>query len=297
MKYLFVINPKAGQKKGLHLKEVLHRKISWNKDIVFKVIAPHSTPELEKKVREEMEHENFSHVIAVGGDGTIKNILKALIYFENTKLGIIPSGTGNVLAANLGISKNMDSALNTIFHGKEKIIDIGLVNKKPFAVVAGVGLPTRIVESATRKEKMTFGHWAYFLHGIKELYLAKEHFFEIEIDGKQITTKASAIFISNAVNFLSPFSPLAPQGSIDDGYLDVLIFKLKSLREDFFGYLSFFVKYLRKNLENEDKLQYFKAKNVKINSHEIMKVQADGAIVSQTPAEIEILPGKLKVMV
>ena len=111
MKYLFVINPKAGQKKGLHLKEVLHRKISWNKDIVFKVIAPHSTPELEKKVREEMEHENFSHVIAVGGDGTIKNILKALIYFENTKLGQGMEGARQFLKENPEVGEKIRTLL------------------------------------------------------------------------------------------------------------------------------------------------------------------------------------------
>ena len=300
MKYLFIVNPSAGHRDAKQIKNVLENKVKINKrfehyDCNF--IIPASIKELNNIMKRKIEDENISSVIAVGGDGTIASIAHAIIDYPDISIGIVPHGTGNILASNLGIKNDFDSSLETIFQGEVKQIDLGLVNEKPFTIVAGTGLPAHIIENIKPEDKATFGIWAYFIKGLEHLYTAQEFIFDLNIDGKEINTKSIAVLVSNAGNFLGPFPTLTPEAQPHDGYLDVLIVSLKSLRENPIEYFRLLINYLTRNLKSEEGLQNFKAKDIVINSSPKLKVQADGDIVAETPVKIEILPKRLKVLV
>lgn len=300
MEYLFIINPTAGQRNSKKIKDILVTKISSNKkykEYKYNILTPLNPFNLYQKIRNEIMVNNVSSVIAVGGDGTISAVIQVIIDYPEVSLGIIPQGTGNILASNLGISNEIDKALEIIFSGNTKQIDLGLVDKKPFIIMAGTGLPAEIIQDLKQEEKVMFGIWAYFIKGLEHLYSAKEFSFNLNIDGKEINTKSIAVFVSNAGNFMGPLPTITPQAEPTDGYLDVFIVSLKSLREDPVGYFELLVNYLTRSIERGGKLQSYKAKKIRINSIPSLKVQADGDIVSETPTEIEILPKKLKVLV
>ncbi len=300
MKYLFVINPSAGQRKAKEIKHNLEQKIKGNKEFkrhAHKIIMPASVDELNGNLKLEIEKESISTVIAVGGDGTIATVVKSIIDYPRVNLGIIPHGTGNILASNLGISSELDAALETVFFGKEKLIDLGQVDGKPFTIMAGTGLPAEIIKGIKQEEKALLGIWAYFIKGLEQLYNAEEFDFEVTIDGKVIKTKSIAVFVSNAGNFMGPLPTITPEAKPTDEYLDVFIVSLKSLRENPVEYFQLFINYLTRNLKDTEAMQSYKAKNIIINSKPRLKVQADGDIVAETPIEIKILPKKLKVLV
>lgn len=300
MSYLFVINPTAGHRKALKIKEILVKKIFNDKkyrDFNVDFIVPPTVYELENTLRKKIENNSISTVVAVGGDGTIAQVVRNVFKFPNINIGVIPQGTGNILASNLGIPNEVDFALKTVFNGKEEHMDLGQVDGHPFTIIAGVGVPAEIIRGMKKREKEIFGIWAYFLKGLEHIYSAKEFAFRLTIDGKEIETKSIAIFVMNAGNFLGPLPTLTPEAKHHDGYLDVCIASIKSLKEDPVGYFELLINYLTRNLTNEGAIQSYKAKDIIIESTPHLKVQADGDIVSTTPTKISILPKKLKVLV
>lgn len=188
-------------------------------------------------------------------------------------------------------------ALKNIFLGHVKPIDLGLVNERPFTIMAAAGLFSNIIENIKREEKSLFGFWTYFLRGLEQLYSAKEYTFKITIDEKKIDTKSIGVFVSNASNFLGAFPTITPNTDPTDGYLNLFIISLKGLKKEPLKYLKYFSSYITNNLKNEELFKTFKGKNITISSTSALKIQADGCIVSETPAQIKILPGKLKLLV
>lgn len=300
MSYLFVINPNARHGKPEALKQILENKILENKEYrshKHEFIITTSIKEVEHKMMEKIEKENVSTVVAVGGDGTIATIMYYIMKHPKIHLGIIPQGTGNLLASNLGIPKNIDSCLKTIFEGEIKSIDLGLVNNKPFTIMTGIGLVANIIESIKREEKSLFGFWIYLIKGLQELYSTKEYSFQINIDGNEINTKSTSVFVSNARNFLGPFRTVTPEADPTDGYLNLFIALPKSLKKEPLKHLKYLINYLTNNLNSKEFFEEYKGKHITINSNPPLKVQADGCIISETPLKIEILPHRLKVLV
>lgn len=300
MNYLFVINPTAGHRKAKKIQEILIKKISTNKkykDFKIDFVIPPTIYELDKILNSKIEKDNLKTVVAVGGDGTIAYIAKTIIDFPQVNLGILPQGTGNILASNLGISSEIDSALEVIFTGQEEHMDLGHVDGHPFTIIAGTGVPAEIIKDIKKEDKILFGIWAYFIEGLEQIYNAKEYEFKLDIDSKEIETKSIAVFVMNAGNFLGPFPSITPHVQHHDGYLDVCIVSLKSLREDPVGYFQLLVNYLTRNLKQDTSIQSFKAKNIVIESTPHLKVQSDGDIVSTTPTKIGIMPKKLRVLI
>lgn len=301
MKYLFVINPNAGQRRGKQIKSTLESKIQGRKQFSgqeYKIIIPPSVSELDKEIRNKIEKEGFKNIVAVGGDGTIAAVTRSMVNYEDVTLGIIPQGTGNVLAANIGLSNSIDSALETIFFGKSERIDLGRINDYSFTIMVGTGVPAGIIEELKQEEKALLGIWAYVIKGLEHLYFAKEFDFHITMDGKEeINTKSIAVFVSNAGNFLGPFPTITPEAKTHDGYLDVFIVSLKSLGENPVEYFELLINYLTRNLKKDRALKSYKAKEIIIDSLPKLKVQADGDIIATTPVKINILPKKLNVFV
>lgn len=300
MSYLFVINPKAGRKKAENIKSALEKKIPLNKNYSnqkYKIIIPNSIAELNSAVKESVNNDDVSNVIAVGGDGTISTVINAIIGFKNINLGIIPQGTGNILASNLGIKNEIDLALNVVFNKNTRKIDLGSINEKPFTIMAGSGFTTDVIENLKQEEKEIFGIWAYFLESIEHLYNAKEFNFELTLDGKIIETTCIAVIVCNAGNFMGALPTLTPEVKDDDGYLDVITVSLKSLKENPVEYFELLIKYLTRDLKNDTKLKSYKAKNITIKSNPKLMFQADGDLICETPVKIKIKHKQISVLV
>lgn len=214
----FIINPIAGTKSKGIFKELIKQHLDldvFSYDISYTRESGHAYELATQAIGKGKEY-----IIAVGGDGTINEVGKALIY-ESAALGIIPFGSGNGLARHLGISLKPISAIRAINHQVIKTIDAGSVNGYPFFCTAGVGFDAhvgRIFSMATKR-----GFSTYIKTVLKEFIRYKTDQYKISIDGKTtIEKEAFSITFANAAQYGNN-AYIAPDADISDGKLNLTI--------------------------------------------------------------------------
>jgi diacylglycerol kinase (ATP) len=158
-------------------------------------------------------------VFAWGGDGMVQRCVDVLAG-SSTSLAIIPAGTANLFASNLGIPKSIDAAVEIGLRGDRRKLDLGSVNGEKFAVMAGVGFDAEMIHDANPEMKRRFGRTAYVLAAVKNLR-GKPFEARIKVDGKTwFDGNASCVLFGNvgdAFAGLSAFEEARP----DDGLLEV----------------------------------------------------------------------------
>lgn len=215
-----LINPKAGSLFRSGLKAWLddHRD-------AFRAVPTRSAEDLTNKAR-ELAESGEPVVAAAGGDGTLMGAAQGLIG-TGAALGILPCGTMNVLARELGIgSRKFDIALEAIQGCKRQEIDIFTVNGKPFLQVAGFGPDARAIELITPKLKKHMGAAAHVVTGLK---VAMERLPLITMttsDGE--TIKGTQIIMGNGKRYGGE-AHLFADATIDDGRLDAAVIDQESL--------------------------------------------------------------------
>ena len=167
-----------------------------------------------------------STVIAVGGDGTVRAVLDALAGTA-TSLALVPTGTGNLLAANLGIPTGLDAAANGL--GGTRSVDLGRVNGEAFAVMAGCGFDARMIRDANDGLKARIGTAAYVLSGLRRLHTELVG-TTVEVDGATwFDDRTSMVLVGNFPT-ISGGIDLFPEAAPDDGRLDVIVLAANTIR-------------------------------------------------------------------
>ncbi|MEY3561874.1 MAG: hypothetical protein RL068_1026 [Actinomycetota bacterium] len=171
------------------------------------------------------------HLVAVGGDGTIRGIVQAMFEerFEGT-LGLVPLGTGNILARNLRIPiGNLERSIKRSFSGSEYGIDLGVakamnlqgdINTYFFTGIAGLGMDARIMQRTLPALKRRVGWIAYIEGGFRSLPLKFERFDVVVDDQPHRVLKSYSILVGNA-GWLPGLMSMMPDARLDDGRLDV----------------------------------------------------------------------------
>ncbi|MEQ9617565.1 MAG: diacylglycerol kinase family protein [Deltaproteobacteria bacterium] len=170
-------------------------------------------------------------VIAVGGDGTVLKVAEGLIE-SGVPLGIIPEGTANVFATELGIPANSGEALDLLLEGETVIrsVDTGTVGGESFLLRVGVGLEAAMTVLTEPELKSRFGSLAYIWTAIKLGRKMKHTHYELELDGKRKVVKGVTCVICNSGNLGLPGVQLMPEMDLSDGYLNVVVIKQATLR-------------------------------------------------------------------
>ncbi len=177
--------------------------------------------------------QNATHILIGGGDGTIREVIEALTLNElgdRVTLGILPAGTGNVLARNLGIDlANLNLAVKRGLTGNRHPIDLGLARiihddesraERVFSVMAGVGLDAKIMQKTDPKLKRAIGWVAYIEGGLRALPTLFET-MQVSVDSREPRKlKVVSLIIGNA-GWLPGKITLMPDANLDDGLLDV----------------------------------------------------------------------------
>jgi diacylglycerol kinase family enzyme len=160
-------------------------------------------------------------VIAAGGDGTVRACVEQLVGTD-TALAILPFGTGNLLATNLGVPLRMRGALALLTSGQRRRLDVGLLGDRTFVVMAGIGLDALMLRDAPETHKRRIGWAAY-------LWAAARHLCEPPMaltlrvdDAPPVTRRARMLLIGN-VGRLQGGIPMLPDARPDDGLLDVAL--------------------------------------------------------------------------
>jgi len=235
----------------------------------------------------------YYRIIIIGGDGTIRDIANFLLKNQiDLPIAIIPAGSANILACNLGIPTNLTRAIKIACLGKEKIIDVALLNNQLYYLVSlSLGHGSKIIKETKRGLKVRFGFLSYLWMFLKQSKKYKT-VFKFTIDNKKYKISGNTMIIANALSFfrIKPLTPI----NFADGLLEVLIFKNATKTGLLITILSLLL----------GKKRYpflFKVKGKKIivedNNRKREHAQIDGEPIKIDRAEVEIIPHKLRIIV
>lgn len=235
----------------------------------------------------------FDLVIAVGGDGTINEVVNGLAEQDyRPKLGIIPAGTTNDFARALQIPRDVLAATDIIVQGETIPIDIGRMNDKYFINIGGGGRITEITYEVPSKLKTMLGQLAYYLKGIEMLPSFNATEVSIEYDGKLFEGEVM-LFLVGLTNSVGGFEKLAPNSSINDGLFSLLVLKKTNLAD----FVRVATLALRGEHIHDPLVIYTQANRIKVHSNEKMQLNLDGEYGGLLPAEFVNLYRHLEVYV
>jgi diacylglycerol kinase family enzyme len=236
-------------------------------------------------------------VVAAGGDGTVR-VVCAQMAGSGIPVGVIPAGTGNLLARNLSIPLAQDLAVETVLRGQDRAVDTVRIegdDLEPtrFMVMAGLGLDAAIMDAAPDALKAKLGWTAYVVAGAKHLRYPAVR-VDIAMDGAEpVRRRARTVVIGNVGN-LQGGIPLLPDAEIDDGKLDVVVVAPRK----FFGWVPLAARVVTKRRRTDEKLDRYTGRSVVITTPSATPRQLDGDTVGagkELRAEIE--PGVLLIRV
>lgn len=230
-------------------------------------------------------------VLAVGGDGTVRACVEGLADTD-VSLGVIPLGTGNLLARNLDIPLDPGEAIEVALTGRDEVLDAGVINDEVFTVIAGTGFDAAIMESTESEMKDRIGSLAYVIEGIRHLSDTPIS-AEVEIDGADIVQGNWATILIGNLGRLQGGVDLFPDSMSRDGRLDVLALSAETTMETLtagFAALS----------HNDDHSQIFRSagQSFRIQLDRPAPYQLDGESRPETTSlEVTVAPERLKVRV
>ena len=232
-------------------------------------------------------------VIAAGGDGTIHAVAAGLIEREST-LGIIPMGTMNNLAHSLGIPLPIKAACAIIAKGDTRAIDVGNINGKVFTEVAGIGLEAALFPAAEEIKSLGFISTVRgVIQGLFTLFSFQPTKLRISFDDKKRRPYEAIQVTTCNAPFYGPHFQVAPDIVMDDGLLDVFIYKQFSKLE----YIQHAISISQGRRIFQPKITHRRVKSLRIFTDHPVEVQADGLPHGHTPATVTIIPGALRVRV
>ncbi len=236
-------------------------------------------------------------VVAAGGDGTVRVVCGEMAG-TGVPVGVIPAGTGNLLARNLSIPLTHDQALDVVLRGQDRAIDIVRIEGDElaptrFVVMAGLGLDAAIMQGAPDSLKARIGWPAYIVAGARQLRYPAVR-VDISVDGGEpVRRRARTVVIGN-VGSLQAGIPLLPDARLDDGVLDVVVIAPRR----FFGWVPLVIRVLARRKRVDDRLDRYTGRTVTITTPHPTPRQLDGDTVGAgTTIQAEIEPGRLLIRV
>lgn len=278
---LIIFNPNARSEKSRDLADVL-RELAPEA-----VLRMTGAPGEARRLAAEAAREGFRVVAAAGGDGTVNEVANG-IAGTGTALGVLPVGTMNVCAKEHNLPEKLDEAWAVIRAGHRREIDLLAANETHFIQLAGVGLDAQVVKETSLESKKSLGPLSYLISAAQ---IAARTPPKLTVEAGGVKTEGSFVLIGNG-RFYGAKIVLFPKARVDDGMLDVLIFKN-------IGYLDI-AKYLAGVLIGRhtgmDGVEYFQAAEATVRSEQEVPVEVDGELSGALPVTFRVA-GKLQLCV
>ena len=257
--------------------------------------------------------EGITHIVAAGGDGTVNCVVNGLMQWrqagtslDEITLGVVPIGTGNVFAYNMGIPREWRQACRVIREGHKRIIDVGRAthNAKPkarnpiphtryFLLMAGIGYDAKVIEDTSLRLKFVLRDFAYALRSLQNVVLHQGTQITLRFDdGRLYANEAWLVMIGNAASYAWDIK-VTKHAELDDGLLDICLMPF----ENKFISVQQAMQILMGQHIERGIAQYWQSSGVTVESTPPVPVQLDGDAWATTPVEIKILPAALNVFV
>ncbi|NLG50880.1 MAG: diacylglycerol kinase family lipid kinase [Chloroflexi bacterium] len=287
-----VLNPEAGRFEQVELREALRVKFRGAHSR-YTIYEMNGQEDIVPVVRQAIEN-GFSRVVAAGGDGTVSAVVSGLVG-TNVPLGIIPIGTGNALARELGIPLKPYKAVDLLVGAHTtRSIDAMQVGERYFVLVVGAGVSSLVIGGTHREAKLRFGRLAYVFQVLKQFLGFQPYRFKIVVDGRTLHLRASEVLVANTSRVGWSALHWARNIRPDDGELVVCIIRLPSL----WAYLRVGWSMLFNRQHRNPRMRFLGARDkVLIECRQPVQVQADGEMIGQVPVEVRVVPSAVQVIV
>jgi len=290
MRVLLVYNPQArlARRAPMEAIETELRRLGAE---VEAVRAPNG--HAGRAVAESAAVRGFERVIVAGGDGTVNAVLASLAGTQ-VVLAVIPLGTGNVLAQEIGLRPgDWRTGCRVALAPATTAMDLGRANGRFFAAMLGVGLDARIVDDLADRHKTNYGRGAFAVQFLRSLCRSRPVLFHLDVDGEAIEHRAWAVVVSNTPRYAWRLH-LSPGANPFDGRLDLLIIRpisrLRVLAEVGICFIT-----SRGPIPSGLGRHLFS--RARIEASPPVKWQVDGDLAGETPLEVEVVPAALQVAV
>jgi len=296
MRALLITNPAAARTQPRAVEAVMRtlRSAGWSAEVLATGGPGDARRLAEYGVAEQMD------VVAVfGGDGTTMQAAAALVGTE-VGLGVIPGGTGNLLAGNLRIPASPERAARALVAGRPRPFDLGRMERPDghhyFAVACGAGYDARVMAGTLSEHKRRWGMAAYVATTLRLIGEIRSAAHVITIDGVEYDANAAMVLVANCGEVIPPLVRLRAGIRPDDGLLDVVVMRANSFGQSVRAVWEL----LREPADagGEDTyVGYASGREIRVESEPAQPVQLDGEAGGVTPFTATVVPGAIRIMV
>jgi YegS/Rv2252/BmrU family lipid kinase len=287
-----VLNPIAGHASADEIRSTLDRFLverGWSCE-VYETTGEENVAELTRNASKE----EYDLIVAAGGDGTVAGVVNGLVQ-SDIPLGVVPVGTGNGLARALGVPLELERAIE-LLAGEHRIVEIDAlqVGEEYYILNVSAGISGKAMRKTEPEQKRRFGMLAYVWTILQETLGFRPRPFRIQVDGRNLQVRATEILVSNGALLKESPVPLGTPESYGDGQFDVYIITARTALD----YIRILWDLILKPVEDNPDLHNIVVKqSIRIEAMGAPQpVQADGETLGQTPVEVKVARGAVRVI-
>ncbi|MEO5589278.1 MAG: diacylglycerol kinase family protein [Gemmatimonadaceae bacterium] len=285
---LLIVNPASRRGSRARAKAVKAFAAAGVSVDVFETEAPGHGAEIAAR-----RADDYDYVFTLGGDGTAIEVLGVLAH-RGPALGILPGGTGNVVARSLGIPGNVGRAVRVLLEGDEARIDLGVLSTgQRFAIGMGVGLDATMIANAPGPLKRRIGFFAYVIGALKAFAKLEKFTVRLTVDGVTTTTRASAVLIANVGAVMNDLISFGDGIRRDDGVLDACVYSPRNAVDA----VRILLKMAMKRFTPDPCILYVSGAEFTIETDPPRLGQADGELIGEGPFKVTVDPLAARVLV
>ncbi|MTI41108.1 diacylglycerol/lipid kinase family protein [Fulvivirga lutimaris] len=290
----FILNGNNHRKKKFYKELSKVRKTL--KDVEFNVIETtaqgHAT-----SLAFEFVNEGYTHIIGVGGDGTLNEVINGIMRHENPEvvLGILPFGTANDFVKSIKLPASMKDMFEAVIREKSSKIDIGVIDLESrrhyFLNIADIGIGAEVVKRVNKSTKLFGSNFTFFAAIARTFLTYKNQDVKCHTNDWDYEGKTNSLVMANGKYFGSGMC-IAPRADMQDGQFSVVISGDISIKD----YLKNIKKIKRGEELSHPKVEYKTASKLELSSTESCGIEADGEFIGYMPASISVVPKKINLL-
>lgn len=288
-KVKFIYNPNSGNKNIVYKLDDIIAKYQLN----GYTIVPHRISK-DTTIEDGLKdiNDNYNHILIAGGDGTIDRLVNYMKKNDiDIPIGILPTGTANDFANVLNIPLDIDLCIENIINSEPKYIDVGVINDDYFVNIASTGMFTDVSQRVDSNLKHSIGRISYIIKGVEDaLHLRK---FNVTIRSKELEYDGDMYLILVLNGRTAGNISFAHNAMLDDGYLDVIIFKAMPIPKS----IPVLVDIIKGSpLDKHDEIIYFKTDELYVDCSDDIVTDIDGERGPDFPLNIKCMKNGIQIL-